>query len=441
MDKQIINHGLITFTKKVLLLIFNFSSFMLLVRLLSKENFGIWVLFFLIVGSIQMIRNGFIMNPFLRYMKISKSEELSSIRLTSLFLNFSLSVAIGLLIILFRKSIALLLGAPQLTSFISLACPIIILSAIRESLSYHLTIQSEFLKMSIAEVLEKAFFFFLLLYLYWTNQEVEIERLVGLQILFILFAILLLSVFAYRSFHLSTSNWKTWIAKLSSYGKFTFGTNISSVLMRNIDSWMLGGMVSPAAVATYNPAIRISNIFQVPADSLTTVLFPRAVSEIHDKGLDAAKRLYEKSSSFILATVIPLVIIILLFTEEIILLIAGNEYLDSVDILQITMFYTIIIPFNRQLGMILTAMGLAKLNLLFLIRNALLNTLLNYLFINTYGIQGAAYATLISYISIFVMNQLYLERKFNVELKNYFKYFLEFYKLIFNQIWMKVKKR
>ena len=230
-----------------------------------------------------------------------------------------------------------------------------------------------------------------------------------------------------------------WLKKLYQYGRYTFGVNISSMIMRNIDSWMLGGLLSPLAVAIYNPALRIANLFEIPATSLASIFFPQAVKRIGAEGSVAAKRLYEKSASYLFASILPFVIFVLIFSEPIVVLIAGEGYRESSTVLNITMLYGLILPFNRQLGVVLDAMGKAKLNLLFVIRNAAINTVLNYVAIQYYGTIGAAYATLSTFLISMMINQWYMRKYLDVEVKNYPKHFVEFYVMMYQLVAKKIK--
>jgi O-antigen/teichoic acid export membrane protein len=211
---------------------------------------------------------------------------------------------------------------------------------------------------------------------------------------------------------------KRWTRALFSYGKYTLGTNLSAVLMRNIDIWMIGWYLTPAAVAVYNVAIRIANLFEVPSMALASILFPEAVRRAEAEGDVAMKSLYEKSVAVILLFSVPFAIFVIIFSNEIVALLAGAEYAEAGIILNITMLYGLLIPFNKQMGVVLDAVGKAKKNMFFVMRNAIINTILNILLIPYIGVMGAALATLSSMIIVLLLNQVYLYKNFEISLKN-----------------------
>src|SRR4029077_21208796 len=86
-----------------------------------------------------------------------------------------------------------------------------------------------------------------------------------------------------------------WVKKLFNYGKFVFGTLISTILTGTLNQMMLGTMLSPDAAGTYNVAIRISNLTDIPTNALGTIVFPQSAKRFAQQGKDAGKYLYEKS--------------------------------------------------------------------------------------------------------------------------------------------------
>jgi O-antigen/teichoic acid export membrane protein len=218
------------------------------------------------------------------------------------------------------------------------------------------------------------------------------------------------------------------------FGIFTFGTNISSMIFKNTDSWMLGAILGKMSVASYNPAIRVANLFEVPLGAISSVVFPSMVNRIREKGLSEAKSLYEKSVGFTLMIMLPFIFLVILFSKEIVVFIAGDQYIESYSILQITMLYGAIIPFNRQFGITMNAIGRANINFIVLISNTLLNVVLNYFFIIKYGVIGAAFATLLSYFIILVICEIILHKMLHVSPLNIAKNYLKSHILLINLV-------
>lgn len=185
---------------------------------------------------------------------------------------------------------------------------------------------------------------------------------------------------------------------------------------------MIGIFMSPAAVAIYNVAIRITNLFEVPTMAMASIIFPEAVKKTKVNSKKAFKDLYEKSVTVIFLIILPMVVGGLIFSDLIIWLLAGENYGEAVGILRVTLLFGLIVPFNKQMGILLDATGRAKLNMLFVLRNAGINVILNFLMIPRFGTIGAAYATLGTMMTVLLINQVFLYRKYDVGIRSLFTY-------------------
>jgi O-antigen/teichoic acid export membrane protein len=233
-----------------------------------------------------------------------------------------------------------------------------------------------------------------------------------------------------------------WLSELFHYGKFTFGTNVSSMIVKNIDSWMLGRMISAESVATFNPAIRVSNLVEVPADTLSFIYFPhlsKKISSAENDQVHTVKYFYEKAVATVMAVMIPIVVTTILFADEIVHVIAGRGFEETVPILKVTMLFGLLIPFNRFLGITLDAIGKAALNFKMVLAMAAMNALSNILFIQRMGTIGAAYGTLTTYLIMVSCNQIFLHRRFGVSLFAIGRLTLKMYKEFFSQFGFRVQ--
>src|SRR5687768_9207486 len=92
-DSYWLRSGSYTFFNRVFITLFGFVNFYILIRVLSKEDFGAWVLFISVASLMELIKHGFVRNPLIRFLAMSARAESSSIQTASLILN----VIVGLL--------------------------------------------------------------------------------------------------------------------------------------------------------------------------------------------------------------------------------------------------------------------------------------------------------------------------------------------------------
>ena len=431
-DSYWLRSGSYTFLNKIFVTFFGFVNFYILIRVLSKEDFGAWVLFISIASLMELIKHGFVRNPLIRYLAMSPDKESSSIQTASLLLN----LVVGLLevLVLFLCSIYLsdFWDSPQLKTLFRIYMlstaffiPINHLEVIQQA-------RMQFKGTFISNIVRQSGLFLFIFTVYAFGFKIHLDQLAYAQMATIFLSGFVALRFAKPFLHLSNKvNWE-WFRELRSYGFFTLGTNVSSMIMKSIDSWMLGKLISPAAVTIFNPAIRISNLVEVPTDTLTSIFFPKLSERIGNEGPKVARYLYEKAVGTITAVMLPVVFFFIVFAKPVIEFVAGPGFEETVPILQITMLYGLIIPFNRFMGITLDAIGKAKTNFLLVLRNALLNVISNFFYIHYFGIIGAAYGTLTTYIVVLVLNQVYLHRHLDVRLSNVMRHVFDSYLKVFS---------
>jgi O-antigen/teichoic acid export membrane protein len=424
--------GSFTFLNKIFVTLFAFINFYILIRVLSKEDFGAWVLFLSVASLVELIKHGFVRNPLIRFLAMSPPEEASRIQTASLLLN----VAVGMLEVglLFLCAVFLtdFWDAPQMKSLfliymLTTAClvPINHFEVVQQA-------RMQFKGTFVSNFVRHCGLFLYVVVVFALGKPIQLDQLAYAQ----MFSIFLSGFvgFKYAKPFLSFSRKVdgTWFRELRSYGFFTLGTNVSSMINKSIDSWMLGKLMTPAAVTFFNPAIRISNLVEVPADTLGSIMFPKLSERISQEGSSSARHLYEKASGTITAFMLPIIFFFIVLSEPIILFIAGPGFEQTVPVLQITMLYGLMIPLNRFMGITLDAIGKAKTNFLFVVRNALLNVISNFFFISHFGIIGAAYGTLTTYTVVTIINLIYMHNFLGVRVSSIFRHLVESYSKVFS---------
>lgn len=413
---SLIKSGLFAFLNRGSIAVFGFINFFILIRILPKEDFGAWVLFLSVATLLESIRKAFIYNPLIRFLNSSDENQSNSIIASSLILNIGSSLVTFIFLWVAGYYLSVFWEIPQLNTMFRIYS----IGQLVYTFVIHFNSLSEanlqFLPTLISNLFHRIIFLIFFLVIHF-SYGLTIEILSILYVFGITTAAITASILGYKYSKMGIWKMDEILAQFN-YGKFTFGTNISSMIFKNTDSWMLGSIINKVAVASYNPAIRISNLFEVPLGAISSVVFPNMVKRIKEKGLDEARTLYEQAVGLSLCVLFPFVLLGMIFSESIVLLIAGEKYLGSASILQVTLLYALIVPFNRQFGITMNAIGKAHINFSVLLINTVLNALLNYFFIKQLGIIGAAYATLISYFIILVVSELILYRTLKVRLSN-----------------------
>ena len=427
-----VKSGLINLVQNFSGVFFGFASFYVLVRVLNKHDYGAWTLFLSTVTILEIIRNGLIQSALVKFMAAALPEEQKEI----LTASFSITGIVTLVCIIASFSCAHWLShmwkTPELVHMFYLYNIALVLSGILTQFNCIEQAHLNFKGVFVTNLVRQLIFFSYICICYIFKIPAQLTYLVYMQIVSILIAAILSWFYVKPYLHFSKTLYKGWVKKLLNYGKYAFGTSVSSILSGTIDQMMLGAMLSPAASGAFNIAVRLINLIDIPTNAMATIVFPQSSRRADTDGTHAVKYLYERSVGAIIAILVPGIIFVFLFSNLVIHIIAGSRYEDSIPLLRVALLYAIFIPYGRQAGTILDSIGKTKLTFTMVLITASLNIALNYFFIRSFGVMGAAYATLCSNIVGFVMAQYVLNKALHTSILNPWKYAWQFYVQAFN---------
>ena len=162
---------------------------------------------------------------------------------------------------------------------------------------------------------------------------------------------------------------------------------------------MLGYFTNATTVGLYHPAARTAGLLQALLMSFISIYAPM-ISQFHsEKNLIKMNNTYKMVSRWLLLFSIPIAIIFIIFPGNILSLF-GKEYIASADVLIILTIATLLQAVSGAASPTLGMSGFTRVVLFNTIFAFILNFGLNYNLIPNYGINGAAYATLITLIVI-----------------------------------------
>ncbi len=420
---------MLTILERGSVFIFGFGGFALLSQAFSKKDLGVWVIFYTITSFIEVGRSGLLQNALVKFLATATEKEYPIINTASLFINFCLTgVFILLLCLLAYPTGYIFFDGPELTSMMFIYCITAILMIPFHQLNFIQMANLDFRGSFWSNFTRQGLFFFFILFVVLSDTGISLVLLTLIQVVTTFVAVLVNFYFAKPYLRFSKKIERIWVNKLFGFGRFVFGTNISTMAYKSIDKMMLGSLIGTSAAAIYEWPIKISNLTEVPTFSIANIVFPKAAKITKAEGNSGLKELYEKSVGSILGLILPFIVFVFFFAEFIILLLAGPEFHNSIRILQYTIFYGCFIPFAVLFGTILDAMGKPKINFYFTIIGSIINIISNYIFITKFGIIGAAYGTLTSYTVTFIAQQYVLNKILNVKAYRAFMFIPDFYK-------------
>ena len=426
--------------ERLSVLLLGFGSFFILVRTLTKEEYGIWSLFLSITTLIELARNGLIQNALIKHLATADDDTSKQIITSSLVLNVILTVISVCALLFLSPLLAEWWHTPVLVPMFRYYVLTTIALIFFSQFNFVQQAKMDFKGVFFSNLIRQALFFAYVLYFFIAGKNMDLVQMVNFQTACAIVGACssIFFVRSYISFDKKIS-WM-WVSQLFHYGKYVFGTSVSGVLLKTADQMLLGNLRTVAEVGSYNAAARISNLFEVPVNSISIVVFPQSSKRIHTEGMHVVKDLYEKSVAAMLSIVVPGVIFVCLIPKLVLLIMTGSEYTDMSFILQLIVIQNLFLPYLRQFGTIMDAVGYPQANFYLIVVNAVLNVGVNYVMISLYGIEGAAWGSLIVFgiFTTFVIS--FMKRKFDISMSNTFRYTLAFYPQIWQMLLSKVRK-
>lgn len=409
-------------------------------REFGAEVYGTFMLAFMIVGWLTAISSLGFYHGLLRYVSQYRGKkEIEKIKYSFkivLFTTTTLSIFLGLLLLLFSDFIAIeifnTITLSKYLKYFSLAVPltVILLTFFSILRAYELVGWNSFFE----NILSAGLKLFLLVFLVFLGFKTN--AIIFSFILSLAFVTLISYLFIKKnlirvltSSNLPKSEKVILRRDLFSYSWPLLFAGILSTILYWIDSFFIGVFKSSTEVGFYNAAIPIAMLLLVSSDMFMQLFLPLINKSYAQKDLPLIKNLSKQVGKWILIINLPIFILLLFFPGTFINLFFGEEYLvasSSLRILSVGVLFSSVFSISAQA---INMLGKSKLYLLNMVLAATLNTFLNYFLVplekifwidNSLGINGAAISTSISLLflySLFSFQSYYFLRMFPVKRK------------------------
>jgi len=181
--------------------------------------------------------------------------------------------------------------------------------------------------------------------------------------------------------------------RLFSFGGWVTVTNIVGPILVYLDRFLIGSLISLAAVAYYSAPYEIVTRLSIISTSLSVTLFPAFSSLEGVENKEKIGTIFAKSVKYILLTLGPVVLIVMLFARDILGLWLGTEFsLESTIVLQVLALGVLINSLAHTPFALLQGVGRPDLPAKFHLFELLIYVGIAWLLVSKWGINGAAMA-------------------------------------------------
>lgn len=416
---------------KVIPAFIGFFSVMIYTRLLTPNEYGIYNLIITTVSILTSVFLGWITQSSLRFYKQYELDDEEDIFLTTVILL--LFIISGLIILFFfllnRFTENLISG--DFIYYLKIGILLVpvggffsVVTTIRRAKRDSLFYSSYIGLRSLLKFLISVYL------LYNTNLSIY-ALIIGVLIADII--ILLIEFYFYKlkwnlkfikTLHENYRYIKTITKKIWKYGLPLIGVSITGLILNVVDRYMIQYYMDSDSVGLYSAGYKVAemsikNIFMI----LMLVAFPIIINSYEKFGAKVAAKKIAKFLSYYNLILIPAVVGISVLSEDITFLVLGDGFISSYH----TLPWIALGVFAQGLTMYINKpyelRGNTKYIFFLLLISSIINIILNILMIPRFGINGAAYATFLSYVLYLVISLIKIKGVFplHIEKRTVFK--------------------
>ena len=196
-----------------------------------------------------------------------------------------------------------------------------------------------------------------------------------------------------------------------------FASTLAISIYTVLDTLMLGFMCNYSEVGYYNNAIHITKTILAVITSLSIVALPRVAYYKKENDFVKIKAIVNKSISFVSLMAFPIVSALICISSIFVPLFLGDKFEGAVVPLMILSLLVIFIGLSNIFGMqVLIGLGYDSCFLRSMVSGAILNFLLNYLLIPSYGSIGASVSSVVAEFVVMIMTLFYMKNRTDIQI-------------------------
>jgi O-antigen/teichoic acid export membrane protein len=246
-------------------------------------------------------------------------------------------------------------------------------------------------------------------YFEWLSNE---QFIYGIVLVYFL-RFLIMNIYAFSLYLPKFNSLKlpTNLKEIISFSFYIILAGSAGNILLEIDKFMIPQMVNIEKVAHYAVGVYIASVIAIPSRAMQQIINPITAKELNDNNLNEVESLYKKSSLNLLIVGGLFFLLINVNIKELYLLINRPEYSVGVYVVLIISFAELFKLSLGTNGTILTNSKYYRMLFYFSIAMAISVIVLNRIFIEYFGIQGAAFATLLVVVIFSIIKIIYVKNK------------------------------
>jgi O-antigen/teichoic acid export membrane protein len=388
---------------KVLIMMLGLVTNILIVRKMSVNNYGIFSVAFMLTGLITTLGFSWSSSSILYYGSREKAKygNINKTFWSRNIIIFCSLIVVTLLFSIFRK---------QINGYIGMKLSFLILIWLYVSVSedylinYFLATKKQILASALS-ITAKVIYIILICLI-----SFDVKTLIMLNI--ISHSTVLLYVFLINKKDIGRFEFdKVWFKEVLNFSIWQLFGFSGLYLINFGDTAVIKYFMTIKEVGVYNSAYKLFDAISALSYVISSYYASNISSYYENKDYKKLKGFFYKERFCIFGLSMAAHIIVMIFSKPIIMLIYGERYLEAAKIFNILMLGSIFRYFSVFYVLYYNTNKKYKVQQTINIVQAVLNVLLDIIFIKKFGLIGPAIATSISIISTVIISTLYCEKR------------------------------
>jgi len=359
------NKNFLSLANNGLVAVFGFFGFLLLVRSLSTNEFGEWVLLITTANFLDMLRFGITRTAIVRFLAGENNEEERRLIGSNYIINLFSTLILVVIVLVVRYFFYDTVNSSGFVLFFKWFPLLAFINLPFNNAQSVLQAKMRFDFMLILRVINVGgFMLFLLVNFFFLHVSLQV----------IVYAYLLVNIIT--SIVSMIPNWdgyryvgkatRATNKKILNFGKYSTGTLIGSNLLKSADTFIIGlsPFLGTAGVALYSIPLKLTEIIEIPLRSYAMTAFPGMSKASIEGDKDLLKHIFYTNAGGITLLMIPVMFLSFIFAKDLVYILGGAGYETTTGIFRIFTIYGLLLPLDRFIGVALDSVNMPRFNFL-----------------------------------------------------------------------------
>ncbi len=398
------NKNFLSLANNGLVAVFGFFGFLLLVRSLSTNEFGEWVLLISTTIFLDILRFGMTRTAIVRFLAGADKKEARQLIGSNYVINFLSTLIFVIIVLAVRFFFYREVTASGFVLFFKWFPLLAFINLPFQNAQSVLQAKMRFDLMLILRLINVGgFMLFLLVNFFFLH--VSLTIIVYAYLLINMLTSLVAMINNWDGIRYITKLTKATNKKVLDFGKYSIGTLIGSNLLKSADIFIIGlsPLLGTAGVALYSIPLKLTEIIEIPLRSFAMTAFP-GMSKASIKGDKVlVKHIFYTNAGGITLLMIPIMLFSFIFAKELVYILGGSGYESTAGVFRIFCVYGLLLPLDRFIGVALDSVNMPRYNFLKVVYMAVANIIGDTLVVFAFYYVAVA-TSLVTLISLPVSN-------------------------------------